>query len=122
MPAKINLDQAFANIDAPWQPVVAGHINDVVVKLAKFDGEFLWHHHEDEDELFLVHKGRIVMQFRDGDVTLDPGEFVVVPRGVEHCPMGLTDDCEVIMIEPAATLNTGNLTNERTVRDLKEIG
>ncbi|MEO1017645.1 MAG: cupin domain-containing protein [Pseudomonadota bacterium] len=119
-PTKVNLDTAFAKIDQPWQPHIAGEINGIQVKLAKFDGEFIWHHHAHEDEMFLVVKGRLLMKLRDGDIELHPGEFLVVPHGVEHCPVG-HDDCQVLMVEPASTLNTGNVENTRTVRDLKKI-
>ncbi len=111
---KVNLAQAFARITAPWQPKVVGDINDMQVKVVKLAGEFVWHHHEIEDELFLVARGRLRMQFRDREVAVLPGEFLIVPHGVEHCPVG-EDGCEVVLLEPRTTLNTGNLVNERTV-------
>ena len=98
-----------------WNPRVAGTINDAQLKLVKLRGEFVWHHHEHEDELFLVHRGSLLMRFRDwADVRLHAGEFLVVPHGVEHLPVA-EEECELILLEPATTLNTGNVVNERTV-------
>nr|WP_245477975.1 MULTISPECIES: cupin domain-containing protein [unclassified Mesorhizobium] len=91
------------------------------VKLAKFAGEFVWHFHPQEDELLFVHKGRLLIKFRDRDEIVDPGEFIVVPHGVEHCPVALDDTCEVVLFEPDTTLNTGTATNERTVTELGHI-
>jgi len=121
VPPKVNLAQAFAGFSDHWSPRVAGDVNDMQVKLAKLKGEFVWHHHEHEDELFLVVRGRLTMRFRDRDVVLDPGEFLVVPRGVEHLPVA-EEECEVILLEPATTLNTGNLRNERTRETLERLG
>ena len=112
---KVNLAAKLASFDEPWQPKIVAELNDSYVKVVKLDGEFVWHHHDDEDELFLVVSGRMRMQFRDGDQVLGPGELIVVPRGVEHCPLSETDDTHVVMIEPKTTLNTGNVRNERTV-------
>ncbi|MCW5769609.1 MAG: cupin domain-containing protein [Phycisphaeraceae bacterium] len=95
-------------------------MNGQHVKLVKFKGEFVWHHHEHEDEMFLVHRGRFVMEFRDRRVEVGAGQFVVVPRGVEHRPVA-AEEVEVILFEPATTLNTGNVENERTVRELKRV-
>ncbi|WP_351224709.1 cupin domain-containing protein [Streptomyces sp. NPDC002133] len=86
----------------------------------KFSGEFVWHHHEEEDELFLVVRGKLRMRLRDGDIVLNPGEFLVVPRGTEHCPVA-EEDCEVVLLEPDTTLNTGNVRNARTVTELDRI-
>lgn len=116
----INLRAAFAQIDEPWRPRIAGEIDDMHVKLARLRGEFVWHHHEHEDELFLVVTGRLQMRFRDRDVWIEPGEFLVVPRGVEHCPVA-PDECEVLLIERKGTLNTGTEVNERTVMELERI-
>lgn len=121
MPRRINLTAAFARFSDPWSPKIAGDINDMQIKLAKFRGEFEWHHHDDEDELFLVHKGRMRMRFRDRDEIVEPGEFIIVPRGVEHCPAALTEECEVVLIERNTTLNTGNVESERTVRALERL-
>jgi mannose-6-phosphate isomerase-like protein (cupin superfamily) len=120
-PAKINLAQAFGTFTDHWSPKVAGDLNDAQIKLAKFEGAFDWHHHAEEDELFLVVSGRMRMGLRDGDVDLDPGEFIIVPRGVEHRPEALTEECHVVLIEPKTTLNTGNVVNERTIRDLDRL-
>ncbi len=110
----VNLAAAFARIADHWQPRLAGEINDCAVKLAKLRGEFVWHHHEAEDELFLVVRGTLRMRLRDRELTVQPGEFLIVPRGVEHCPVA-DEDVHVVLIEPATTLNTGNVRNERTV-------
>ena len=117
---KVNLAAKFASFDEPWQPKVVAELNDAHVRIAKIEGEFVWHHHDDEDELFLVVAGRMRMQFRDGDVVVEPGELIVVPRGVEHCPLA-EGDCEVVLIEPKTTLNTGNVRNERTVDEPERI-
>ena len=120
-PQKVNLADAFGDILEFWTPKVAGDINDFQVKLAKFQGQFDWHHHEREDELFLVVKGRMRMGLRTGDVDLHEGEMIIVPHGIEHRPEALTDECHVLMLEPATTLNTGNLISDRTVTDLDRI-
>jgi mannose-6-phosphate isomerase-like protein (cupin superfamily) len=116
----INLAEAFRRIDRPWQPRLAGRVNDCAVKLAKLHGEFIWHRHQLEDELFLVVKGVLIMRFRDREVTVREGEYLIVPRGVEHCPVA-PEECHVLLFEPAATLNTGDVVNERTVRDVKPV-
>lgn len=114
MLTKVNLADALARFSDHWSPRIAGQVNDCHIKLAKLKGEFVWHHHEHEDELFLVIKGRLTMRLRDGDVTVNPGEFIIVPRGVEHCPVA-DEETHILLFEPAATLNTGNVRNERTV-------
>jgi mannose-6-phosphate isomerase-like protein (cupin superfamily) len=111
---KVSLAAKLASFDERWQPKIVAELNDSYVKVVKLDGEFVWHHHDDEDELFLVVSGRMRMQFRDGEVVVEAGELVVVPRGVEHRPVG-EDGCEVALIEPKTTLNTGNVRSERTV-------
>lgn len=98
-----------------------GELNDMYVKVVKFRGEFIWHHHDHEDELFLVVEGRLRLQLRDGGRDVGPGEFIIVPRGVEHCPQALTDEVHVVLIEPMSTLNTGNVVNERTRRRLDRL-
>jgi len=118
---KVNLKAAFASFHDAWHPRVAGDINDMQVKLTRLDGEFIWHHHDDEDELFLVVNGVLRMRFRDREVRIEPGEFLIVPRGVEHLPIG-ENDCQVLLFEPRSTLNTGNVVNERTVANLERIG
>jgi mannose-6-phosphate isomerase-like protein (cupin superfamily) len=111
----VNLEEKFSRINDYWSPRIAGELNESVVKLVKLRGEFVWHHHEAEDELFLVVEGRLRMQLRDGDRDLGPGEFIIVPRGVEHCPRALTDEVHVVLLEPRTTVNTGNVREARTV-------
>ena len=117
---KVNLDSAFANFAETWTPKIAGEVNDAQVKLAKLEGTFVWHSHEHEDELFLVHRGRLHIELRDGTVELGPGELVVIPRGVEHRPVA-KGGCEVILVEPASTVNTGDVREERTAIVLDRI-
>lgn len=117
---KVNLEQKFGLFQEYWNPKIAGELNDSYIKLAKLKGEFVWHRHEQEDELFLVVKGRLQIKLRDGDLWLDPGEFVVIPRGVEHLPVA-EDEVQVLLLEPKTTLNTGNVQNERTVTDMQRI-
>lgn len=116
-----NLNRAFASFSETWSPRIAGQINNMAVKLAKFEGSFVWHHHEVEDELFLVHKGRLLMKFRDRDEIVEQDEFIIVPHGVEHCPVALTDPCEVVLLEPSTTINTGNSSDSRRITDLPHI-
>ena len=111
----INLAVKFSSFTDRWSPKIVGDVNDMHVKVVKIAGEFVWHHHETEDELFLVVRGRLQMQFRDGSREIGPGEFIIVPHGVEHCPKTLTDEVEMVLLEPKGTLNTGTVTNERTV-------
>jgi mannose-6-phosphate isomerase-like protein (cupin superfamily) len=113
-PVAVNLAEKFPLFSEPWRPKVVGELNGQHVKVVKLLGEFVWHHHADEDELFLVVKGRLRMQFRGGDVAVNPGEFIIVPRGVEHRPVA-DEEVHVVLFEPASTVNTGNVTNERTV-------
>ncbi len=117
----VNLAEKFTRFSEHWSPKIVGEINDMHVKLVKLRGEFVWHHHEQEDELFLVVKGRLRMQLRAGDREIGPGEFIIVPRGTEHCPLALTDEVHVVLLEPKTTLNTGNVSNERTVAQLDRI-
>lgn len=117
---KVNLSRAFASFSDPWSPRVAAELNGQQVKLVKFQGAFDWHFHEHEDELFLVHRGSFVMEFRDKKVLLQEGELLVVPRGVEHRPVA-EREVEVLLFEPATTLNTGNVRSDRTVVELKRI-
>jgi mannose-6-phosphate isomerase-like protein (cupin superfamily) len=111
----VNLAEKFRRFTEAWSPKIVGEVNDFHVKLVKLRGEFVWHRHEAEDELFLVVAGRLRMRLLDGDRDVGPGEFLVVPRGVEHCPLALTDEVHVVLLEPKSTLNTGNVTSERTV-------
>jgi mannose-6-phosphate isomerase-like protein (cupin superfamily) len=112
---KINLAQKFALFDEQWSPRIVGEVNDAHVKLVKISGEFVWHSHETEDELFFVVKGRMTIKFRSHDVEVGEGECIIVPRGVEHCPVA-DEECQIMLLEPKGTLNTGNAeANERTV-------
>lgn len=113
---RINLAEKLAHFSAHWQPKIIAELNGQHVKLVKIKGEFVWHHHDREDELFLVIRGRLRMRFRDREEVIGPGEFVVVPHGVEHMPVA-DEETEIVLIEPRATLNTGNVRNERTVAD-----
>ncbi len=116
----MNLAQRFALVDEHWSPKIAGELNGQHVKLVKILGEFVWHHHDEEDELFLAVKGRFRMEYRDREVWVEEGEFIVVPRGVEHRPVA-EEEAHVLLFEPASTLNTGNVRNERTVAELDRI-
>lgn len=113
---KVNLQEKFALFNEHWSPRIAGELNGQQVKLVKFKGPFVWHHHDQEDELFYVVKGSFDMEFRDKTVTIHEGEFIVVPRGVEHRP-NAKEEVQVMLFEPASTLNTGNTENEKTVRN-----
>ncbi len=121
MVAKVNLAEAFAKIPEAWNPRVAGDINNFQIKLVKLEGKFDWHHHDIEDELFLVVAGRMKMGLRSGDVIVEPGEFIIVPRGVDHCPEALDGECHVVLLEPGSTLNTGNVETEKTRRTLARL-
>jgi mannose-6-phosphate isomerase-like protein (cupin superfamily) len=112
----VNLVEKFKLIDEYWSPRIAAELNDSFVKLAKIKGEFLWHQHEVEDELFLVIKGKLVIRFRDRDLHLMPGELVVIPHGVEHMPVAV-EEVHILLLEPKGTINTGNVESERTVSD-----
>ena len=120
LPAKVSLAAAFASFDEAWAPRVAARVGEFAVKVVRLDGEFVWHHHEHEDELFLVHRGRFRMEFRDRVVELRPGDLIVVPRGVEHRPVA-EDEVEILLFEPAGTLNTGNVRDARTVDVLARL-
>jgi mannose-6-phosphate isomerase-like protein (cupin superfamily) len=111
---RVNLREKLALFDSHWDPKIVGELNSQHVKLVKFQGEFVWHHHADEDELFLVVQGRFTMQFRDRDVVLEEGEFLIVPRGVEHRPVA-EHEVHVLLFEPATTVNTGHVVTDRTV-------
>ncbi len=117
----VNLKNKLGRIKDYWSPKIVGELNDTYVKIVKVKDEFVWHHHDREDELFFVVEGRLRMQLRDGNRDVGPGEFIIVPRRVEHCPMALTDEVHIVLIEPKTTLNTGNVVNERTVRNLQRI-
>lgn len=117
---KINLSEKFSQFSDYWNPRILGELNGQLVKAAKLKGEFIWHHHEQEDELFLVTKGKLKMEFRDKTVELNPGEMIIVPRGIEHRPVA-EEEVELLLFEPASTLNTGNVENDRTVKELRKI-
>jgi mannose-6-phosphate isomerase-like protein (cupin superfamily) len=118
--SKVNIAEKFARISAYWKPYIAAELNGQQVKFDKLKGGFIFHHHENEDEMFLVVKGRFRMEFRDRHEWIEEGEFIVVPRGVEHRPVA-EDECWVLLFEPASTLNTGNVTNEWTIRELDRM-
>ena len=125
---KINLEEKLLLFSDYWQPHIAGELNGQHVKLVKFKGPFTWHHHEQEDELFMVLRGRFRMEYREADgeaapdrsIWLEEGEMIIVPRGVEHRPVA-EEECHVLLFEPASTLNTGNIVDEFTVRNLQQI-
>ena len=117
---KVNIAQKFTQIREFWKPYIAAELNGQLVKLDKLKGEFVWHHHENEDEMFLVVKGRFRIEFRDRQVWLEEGEFMVVPRGVEHRPVA-EEEAWIMLFEPASTLNTGNVQNELTRRELERV-
>lgn len=117
---KVSIQEGFAAFSEHWSPRIAADLNGQQVKLVKFKGEFDWHYHEHEDELFLVHRGSFVMEFRDRKVELRAGELLVVPRGVEHRPVA-GEEVEVILFEPATTLNTGHVQSARTVRAIRRL-
>ena len=117
---KVNLADKLSLINDYFNPRIAGELNGQHVKLVKFQGEFVWHHHEAEDELFLVVKGSFDMHLQDKIITVNAGEFLIVPHGVEHKPVA-AEEVEILLFEPSATLNTGNVVNERTRPELKHI-
>ena len=117
---KVNLSEKFELFSEHWNPKVVGELNGQFVKLVKFLGPFVWHHHETEDELFYVVKGSFDMEFRDRTVTINEGEFIIVPKGIEHRP-NAPEEVQVLLFEPATTLNTGNTENERTVKNLQHL-
>jgi mannose-6-phosphate isomerase-like protein (cupin superfamily) len=117
---KVNVAQKLSLFDEHWSPKIVGELNGQHVKLVKISGEFVWHHHDEEDEMFLVVDGRFRMEFRDGEVWIERGEFIVVPRGVEHRPVA-EEEASVMLFEPASTLNTGNVTGGMTVAELDKI-
>jgi len=113
---KVNLAQKFGLYKEYWSPKIVGELNESYVKVVKLKGEFVWHHHESEDELFMVVKGQLLIRLLDRNIALHEGEFLIVPKGVEHLPVA-RDEAQVVLIEPKTTVNTGNLRNERTVSD-----
>jgi mannose-6-phosphate isomerase-like protein (cupin superfamily) len=117
---KINISEKFEQFRDYYNPRIIGELNGQFVKAVKLKGEFIWHHHEHEDELFLVVHGKLIMEFREKTVEVSPGEFIIVPRGVEHKPVA-ENEVHVLLFEPDTTLNTGNVDNERTRRNLEKI-
>ena len=117
---KVNLSEKFELFRDHWSPRIAGELNDSYVKLVKLQGEFVWHHHENEDELFLVVKGKLTIRLPDGELVLNPGEFAIIPKGVEHLPVA-EEEVHVLLLEPKSTLNTGNVQSERTVAEPERI-
>ena len=116
----ISLKDKLESFEDRWSPKIVGELNESFVKLVKLQGQFVWHHHENEDELFLVLKGNLLIKLRDHDIRLKEGEFVIIPRGVEHLPIA-DEEVHVLLLEPKSTLNTGNVENERTVAELDRI-
>jgi mannose-6-phosphate isomerase-like protein (cupin superfamily) len=117
---KVSLTDKLGSFEDRWSPKIVGELNDSFVKLVKLKGEFVWHHHEAEDELFLVVKGSLLIKLRDREIRVEEGEFVIIPRGVEHLPIA-DEEVHVLLLEPKSTLNTGNVANERTVAELDRI-
>ncbi len=117
---KINMRQKLELFNEYWSPRILGEVNDLYVKVAKLKGEFIWHNHEDEDEMFYVLKGQLLIKFRDRDIILSEGEFIIIPKGVEHIPVA-EEEVHVMLIESKTTLNTGDVRNERTVEKLEKI-
>lgn len=117
---KINLSKKLSCFKEYWSPKIIGEVNDCHVKVVKFKGEFVWHHHEAEDELFLVLKGNLRMNLRDRTLTLEEGELVIIPKGAEHQPVA-EEEVHILLFEPKSTVNTGNVRNERTVTKLGRI-
>jgi mannose-6-phosphate isomerase-like protein (cupin superfamily) len=117
---KINLLEKLSRIHTYWDPKIIGELNNQYVKLVKFKGEFVWHKHEKEDELFLVVKGEFDMQFRDRTITLNEKDLIVIPRGTEHCPKA-KDEVHVLLFEPVTTLNTGDVRSDKTINNPEKI-
>ena len=111
---KVNLEEKFSQFDEHWQPKIVGELHGQYVKLAKLKGEFVWHQHETEDEMFMVIKGQLLIKLRDRDVILNPGEFFIIPRGVEHIPIA-EEEVKVMLFEPKSVINTGDVQDERTL-------
>ncbi len=117
---KVVVDEKFGQFTDHWNPKIVGELNGQMVKLVKFQGDFTWHHHDVEDEMFYVVKGQMIMKLRDKDVVVGPGEFIIIPRGVEHMPTA-AEEVHVMLFEPASTLNTGNVHTERTRETLERM-
>ncbi|MDR3560579.1 MAG: cupin domain-containing protein [Negativicutes bacterium] len=117
---KINLTQKFGLFNDYWSPKIIGELNESHIKLAKFKGAFDWHRHDNEDEMFYVVKGKLLIKFREGDISLEEGELIVIPKGVDHLPVAV-DEVHLVLIEPKGTLNTGNVVTEKTKHELEMI-
>jgi mannose-6-phosphate isomerase-like protein (cupin superfamily) len=117
----INLAQKFEKFDEHWTPKIIGELNDQFIKIAKLKDEFVWHSHEKEDELFIVQKGTLFMDFKDKTEIIKPGEIIIVPKGVEHRPRTNGEEVFIMLIEPKSTLHTGNVISDKTVTELEKI-
>jgi mannose-6-phosphate isomerase-like protein (cupin superfamily) len=117
---KVNIEEKLNRIDDYWNPRIVGELNGQHVKLTKVSGEFIWHKHEEEDEMFLIISGDFIMELRDGSIPVKPGEFIIIPKGVEHRPVA-KGEVHLMLFEPASTLNTGNVKNELTKEKLEHI-
>lgn len=117
---KVNVAEKFTRFDERWSPKIVGELNDFHVKAVKVEGEFVWHRHEVEDELFYVVKGRLTIRLRDGEVVLEPGEFAVIPHGIDHLPVA-DEETHVLLLEPKSTVNTGDVRGERTLETLERL-
>lgn len=117
---KVIISDKLELINEYWDPKIAGELNGQHIKLVKFKGEFTWHKHDEEDEMFYVLKGSFIMKLRSGDITINENEFIIIPKGTEHCPYA-EEEVSVMLFEPAGTINTGNVINDFTKNDLKEI-
>lgn len=120
-PQKVNLAEAFGRFSDHWNPRIGGEVNDTHIRLVKFAGKFDWHQHEAEDEMFLVIAGTMRMGLRTGDIDVHAGEYLIVPKGTEHCPEAVGGECHIMLIEPAATRNTGNVVTEKTKFELARL-
>ena len=117
---KVNLTEKFSLFNNHWEPKIVGELNEQYVKIAKLKGEFVWHHHENEDELFMVVKGSLIIKLRDADIKLKEGEIFIIPKGIEHMPVA-EEEVHVLMFEPKGTVNTGNTESEKTLNNLEKI-
>lgn len=117
---KVNINEKFSLISEYWSPKIAGELNGQFIKLVKFKGEFSWHHHDNEDEMFLVIKGKFNMELKDTSIEINEGEYIIIPKGVEHKPVA-EEEVHVMLFEPASTLNTGNVKNKFTKEKLESI-
>ena len=117
---KVNISEKLKQVQGYWKPYIVGELNGQYVKLTKLKGRFIWHYHKDEDEMFLVVKGRFLMELRDRKLWIEEGEFIIIPRGVEHRPSA-KEEVQILLFEPMSTLNTGNVRNKQTLESLNRI-